>query len=260
MGEENTIRDAADRLWHARAQRQPCAPLSGDFELSPEDAYAIQQRNIARRLEFGAKHVGWKVGLTSDAIQEWLGVDEPDYGTLLDTMVVADGGEVDTSALLQPRAEGEVAHVLSRDLAGPGVTAAAVLAATDFLLPAIEIIDSRIADWNIQWVDTVADNASSGMFVLGSTPIRPVGVDLRLAGMKLRKNGRVVSTGAGAACLGHPVNAVAWLANKLGEMGEGLKAGDIVLSGALGPVTEIESGDYLTADIAHLGSTGCRFS
>ncbi len=259
MGED-TIRDAANRLWKAQASKTPCAPLSEDFEVSPEDAYVIQKRNIARRVEFGANQVGWKVGLTSDAIQDWLGVDEPDYGTLLDVMAVPDGGTVETSELLQPRAEGEIAHVLGRDLSGPGVTAAAVLAATDFLLPAIEIIDSRVADWKIQWVDTVADNASSGMFVMGSTPIDPRGIDLRLAGMTLRKNGRVVSTGAGAACLGHPVNAVAWLANKLGEVGEGLKAGDVVLSGALGPVTEIESGDYLDVEIAHLGNTGCRFS
>ncbi len=219
----------------------------------------MQRINLDRRLDAGARLVGWKVGLTSEAIQSWLGVDEPDFGGLLDDMAVNDGGSVETSRLLQPRAEAEVAFVLGRELEGPGCSVADVLAATDYLLPAIEIIASRVADWKITWADTVADNASSGMFVLGSRPVPVAAVDLRLAGMRLAKNGRTVSTGAGAACLGSPAVAVAWLANKLAEMGERLRPGAIVLSGALGPVTNVAPGDWLAAEISGLGSVGCRF-
>lgn len=259
--DERTRREAcAQRLHDAQQTRTPCAPLTAEFDLSPHDAYAIQQINIERRLDAGAVRAGWKIGLTSHAIQSWLNVDEPDYGTILDEMIVPDRGDVDTAMLLQPRAEGEVVFVMKHDLEGPGVDGARVIAATDFVLPAIEIIDSRIADWKIQWADTVADNASSAMLVFGSTPIPLHQLDLRLAGMTLRKNGRVVSTGAGAACLGHPVNAVAWLANKLWEMGTSLRAGDVVLSGALGPVTPVAPGDALDVEISGLGSTGCRFS
>lgn len=257
---EDLRQRCADRLERAMAERLPCSPLTDDFQLSDLDAYAIQQLNIERRLDGGAARIGWKVGLTSAAIQNWLGVNEPDYGTLLDDMVIADHGVADTGRLLQPRAEGEVAFVMAKDLSGPGVDASRVVDATEFVLPAIEVVDSRVKDWKIKWADTVADNASSGMFVLGSTPVSlRRGLDLRLAGMVLRKNGEVVATGAGAACLGHPVNAVAWLANKLGEMGVTLRAGDVVLSGALGPVTPIGRGDWLDVAISGLGETGCRF-
>lgn len=257
--DQTQIRDTcAERLRNAQAARKPCAPLTDEFELGVDDAYAVQQINIDRRVAAGARRVGWKVGLTSDAIQRWLDVDEPDFGALLDDMAVADGGDAETARLLQPRAEGELAFVLGHDLDG-AATAAQVLAATAFVLPAIEIIDSRVADWKIKWGDTVADNASSGMFVLGSTPVDLRGINLRLAGMVLRKNGAIVSAGAGAACLGHPVNAVAWLAQMLGRMGDQLRAGDVVLSGALGPVTPVEQGDWLELSIAHVGEVTCRF-
>lgn len=248
----------AEQLWNAQASRTPCAPLTENHELSVESAYAIQQANIDKQIAAGARVVGYKVGLTSHAIQEWLGVDQPDFGTLLDTMEIADGGVLDASELLQPRAEGEIAFVLKKDLSGPGVGTAQVLAATEAVLPAIEIIGSRIADWKITFEDTVADNASSGMFVLGTRPVPLDSVRLRTAGLALRKNGRIVSTGAGAACLDNPVNAVAWLANQLGSMGQGIPAGSVVLSGALGPVTPIEAGDALQADIAGLGSVRFR--
>jgi len=253
-------RQCADRLDEAMRTRVPCTPLTEEFAISELDAYAIQQLNMERRLDGGAARIGWKVGLTSAAIQSWLGVGEPDYGTLLDDMVTADRGVADTARLLQPRAEGEIAFVMSRDLAGPGVDGAGVIAATEFILPAIEVVDSRIADWKIKWADTVADNASSGLFVMGSTPVSLRGLDLRLAGMTLRKNGEVVATGAGAACLGHPVNAVAWLANKVGQMGASLRAGDVVLSGALGPVTPVAPGDWLHVAISGVGEASCRFS
>lgn len=256
----------ADQLWQAQRDRTPCAPLTAtEPDLSVADAYAIQAHNLRRRKGGEGHHgraarsIGHKIGLTSDAIQEWLGVDEPDFGELLDDMVVADGGVVDSEQLLQPKAEAELAFVLGAELAGPGVTVADVIRATDFVVPAIEIIDSRVADWDITIADTVADNASSALFVLGSRPVRLGSFDTRTCGMALRKNGRVVSTGAGAACLGDPLQAVVWLANKLGEFDRTLQAGEVVLSGALGPVTEVVPGDFLTADIAHVGSVSVRF-
>lgn len=260
------LEELAERLRKAQASRNPCAPLTQDIpDISVDDAYAIQRLNLEARLASGlhgapTQIVGRKIGITSEAIQSWLNVSEPDFGTLTSDMMVLDGASADTSLMLQPRCEAEVAFVMDRDLSGPGVTPADILRATAYILPALEIIDSRIADWKIKYADTIADNASSGMFVVGNDPIKPERVELRLAGMAMKKNGDVVSTGAGAACLGHPVNAVVWLANKLGEMGESVRAGDIVLSGALGPVTEIESGDVVSAEINGLGSVRARFS
>ena len=249
----------AERLWQAEQTRTACAPLAGDdVAISATDAYAIQGINLSRRVELGARIVGRKVGLTSDAIQRWLGVDRPDFGGLLDTMEVPDGGVLRLEGLLQPRAEGEIAFVLGDDLIGPGVTVADVLSATDFVLPAIEVIDSRIANWKITFADTVADNASSGRFVLGTTPVSIEDLELGMVGMALRKRGRVISTGAGAACLGNPVHAVAWLANTLGMLGTPLMAGDLVLSGALGPPTPLDPGDWLEVDIARIGRCGFR--
>jgi 2-keto-4-pentenoate hydratase len=254
--------DHATTLRQAQTERTPCAPITElDDSFTVEDAYAVQLANIDRRLDAGARLVGRKVGLTSHAIQDWLGVDEPDFGCLLDEMSVDDGAKVDTSKLLQPRAEAEVAFVLKSELRGPGITGADVIRATDFVLPAIEIIDSRIADWNIKYADTIADNASSGLFVLGNQPVTLENAgDLRLAGMKLRKNGRLVSSGAGAACLGNPIHAVVWLANKLAEFDTPLEAGQVILSGALGPVTDIKAGDWLDAEIAHIGSVRVSFA
>ena len=260
------VDEIAERLWAAQWSGEPCGAPSQDHpDLDVAAAYAVQAKVMARRrseraLSGGrARPVGRKIGLTSPAIQEWLGVSEPDFGILLDDMVVPDGAKAPTEVLLQPRVEAEVAFILGDDLVGPGVTAAAVMQATDYVLPALEIIDSRIADWKITYEDTIADNASSGLFVLGNEPRHLSEVDLRLAGMALRKNGRVVSTGAGAACLGHPINAVVWLANKLGEFDQGLRRGDVILSGALGPVTDVKEGDFVRADIAGLGTVSTRF-
>lgn len=245
--------DLADRLWNAQFDGTPCEALTATHpEITLHDAYEIQSINLARRMTkrglFGdrARHVGRKVGITSRAVQTWLNVNEPDYGGLLCDMAVPDGGKAAISKLLQPRVEGEVAFVLKKALFGPGVTVAQVVAATDFVIPAIEIIDSRVSDWKIKIEDTVADNASSGMFVLGSRPMSLSSIDLRTIGMTLRKNGEVVSTGAGAACLGNPVNAVVWLVNKLGEHGISLAPGEVVLSGALGPVSPVVAGDRVS--------------
>lgn len=254
----------AEVLHQAEMSRMPCARVTDMEALTVEDAYAIQRLNIERRLRKGlygvpATQVGRKIGLTSEAVQRWLNVTEPDFGTLLSDMVVLDGARVPAGILMQPRAEAEVAFVLKSDLSGPGVTVSDIIRATDFILPAIEIIDSRIEDWKITYCDTVADNASSGMFVLGDSPVDLKGLDLRLLGMTLRKNGGIVSSGAGAACLGNPLHAMVWLANKLGELGDGLRAGELILSGALGAVTPVASGDVVEARIHGLGRCSVIF-
>lgn len=263
---EATLDALAETLWEAQASGTPCAPITREVPtLTTADAYAIQTRNIERRMKEPGphgrpgRHIGHKIGLTSRAVQDWLNVNEPDFGVLLDDMVVGDAELAPTETLLQPRAEGEIAFILERDLRGPGITAADVISATAYVLPAIEIVDSRVANWEVKYEDTVADNASSGMFVLGTTPTLLRDVDLPLVGMALRKNGRVKSTGAGAACLNNPVNAVVWLANKFGEFGKTLQAGEVILSGALGPVVPVQAGDHVEVRIAHLGHATARF-
>ncbi len=229
----------------------PVAPLRERVEgMTLADAYAVAGATLALRERRGARRVGAKIGLTSVAIQRQLGVDQPDFGVLLDTMAVDDGGSF---SLTQARAEAEIAFVLERDLPRVGNTAASVLRAVGFCLPAIEIIDSRVADWNIRLVDTVADNASALAYVLGSRPVKPEAVDFRHAGMTLRRNGEAESTGAAAACLGSPVVALTWLANTLGALGEPLRAGDVVLSGGLGPMLSMAVGDHYEARISGLG-------
>lgn len=260
------IEALAEKLWRAEADRAPIAPLPDDLTI--EDAYAIQNVTLARRRTQGlhgkaARLVGRKVGITSKAVQDWLKVNEPDFGFLLDDMEVKDGSVCKRDELCQPRIEGEIAFVLKRELPGcfqvGGVTNVDVVAATDFVLPALEIIDSRVLDWKITYRDTVADNASSARYVVGTQPARLDGVDLRLAGMSLKKNGRVASTGAGAACLDNPATAVAWLANTLCRLGAPLRPGDLVLSGSLGPVLPVEKGDFFELEVAHVGRCAVRF-
>ncbi|MGQ9594361.1 MAG: 2-keto-4-pentenoate hydratase [Anaerolineae bacterium] len=254
------VEDLAVELLQAWETRVPVDPLTERFPaLTVAQAYEIQLAGIRRRLEGGRRVVGKKIGLTSKAMQDLLGVHAPDYGHLLDDMVVPNGQAVPVSRLLQPRCEGEIAFLLKRDLVGPGVTVGEVLAATEAVLPALEIVDSRVRDWRIQIQDTVADNASSALLVLGDklTPVH--GLDLRLVGMVLEKNGQVMATGAGAAVLGHPAAAVAWLANKLGEFGVALKAGEVVLSGALTAALPIVAGDAFRAEFDRLGSASIRF-
>jgi 2-oxopent-4-enoate/cis-2-oxohex-4-enoate hydratase len=258
--------DLAERLWNAQQTGTPCEALTASNpELTIKDAYEIQSINLQRRMNerglFGprARSVGRKVGITSKAVQGWLSVSEPDFGGLLDDMVVPDGGKADITKLLQPRVEGEIAFVLKKCLLGPGITAAQVIAATDFILPAIEIIDSRIIDWKFKIQDTIADNASSAMLVLGSRATSLSSLDLRTVGMTLRHNGTVVSTGAGAACLGNPVNAVVWLVNKLGELGTTVNTGEVILSGALGPVHPVVAGDNVGVEIGRMGEVTVGF-
>jgi len=251
---------AANMLWNAAEVGEAIAPLRESFPgLTGEDAYAVQEFNTDRRLAAGARLVGRKIGLTARSVQQQLGVDQPDYGMLFADMAVGDGEPVPWSRLMQPKVEAEVALVMEQDLPEPGITSAQLLRAVAFALPAVEIVGSRIADWNIRFVDTVADNASSSAFVLGNTPVSLTGLDLRLAGMVMERAGEQVSLGAGAACLNHPLNAALWLANKMASVGRGLKAGDVVLTGALGPMVAVRPGDVFEARIEGLGSVRAVF-
>ncbi|MFG1785211.1 2-keto-4-pentenoate hydratase [Rhodococcus oryzae] len=231
---------AAERLIAARASLVPAAPVReflGESDL--DAAYEVQRRVIAAEVARGARVVGAKIGLTAPVVQQQFGVFRPDFGVLLDDMMYGHTEPVPAARFLQPRAEGEIAFVLGRDLDRPGATVADVLRATDFVLPAIEIVDSRIADWDLAITDTVADNASSGAVVLGTTPYSLTGLDLSRVGMTLERDGEQVSFGAGHACLGSPVVAVAWLARELVTREQPLRAGDTVMSGALGPMVPI---------------------
>ncbi|WP_237570845.1 2-keto-4-pentenoate hydratase [Mycolicibacterium lacusdiani] len=251
----------AEGLLKAYRTGQPIAPLTDRYpELTIADGYAIQQAQVATWRAEGRLIKGRKVGLTSAAMQRQMGVARPDFGVLHDRMFYAESEVVPISAFIQPRVEPEVALVLGRGLTGPGVTIADALAAVDFVLPALEIIDSRIEDWRIGIVDTIADNASSGGVVLGAHPIGPAAVDLRLLGCNLFGNGELVATGASGAALGSPVVSLAWLANTIGEHGDCLEAGDIVLPGSVTAAQPVQSGDVWTAHLAELGTVTARFS
>jgi 2-keto-4-pentenoate hydratase len=231
--------------------------------LDPTDAasaYAIQRINTQHWLRSGRSIIGRKIGLTAKSVQAQLGVSQPDYGVLFSDMQIQDGGHLAPSRCLQPKAEAEIALVLGRDLCAKDVSIEDIADATDYATAAIEIVDSRIADWKITFSDTVADNGSSGYFVLGSERHKLDGLDLYTCGMVLEVNGAVVSLGAGAACLGHPLNAAAWLASTLGEMGEGLKKGDILLTGALGPMVALAQDDHVRARIGGIGECSFTYS
>jgi 2-keto-4-pentenoate hydratase len=224
----------AAALAQAAATRTPIAPLTETYPgFGVDDAYAVQSLVIAGRRAAGGRPVGWKVGLTSAAMQRQLGVEEPDFGPLLDDMAMADGGIVDPSTLIAPRVEAELAFRLGRELRGPGVTLDAALAAIEAVVPALEVIDSRIADWRIALPDTIADHASCAGFVVGGPGCALDSVDVRAVTVDVRQDGESVGRGAGSDVLGHPVKAVAWLAETLAGYGEHLRAGDIVLAGSL---------------------------
>jgi len=228
-------------------------------DITIADAYAIQQEMLALHLKDGERVIGKKIGVTSKAVMDMLGVFQPDFGWLTDAMLVNPGEAIPINTLIQPKAEGEIAFLLNKPLKGPGITAAAVLAATEGVMACFEIVDSRIRDWKINIQDTVADNASCGVFVLGDRLVSPHGLDLATCGMVLEKNGEIAATGAGAAALGHPANAVAWLANTLGEYDIALNAGDIVLSGSLAAMLPVQAGDHLNLSIGDIGTCSVRF-
>jgi 2-oxopent-4-enoate/cis-2-oxohex-4-enoate hydratase len=263
MMDQEKINAYADELYQALRNCSMIEPITDrDPEVTIEDAYAISSKLLEKRLDIdGEKIIGKKIGVTSKAVQNMLGVHQPDFGYLTDAMVVEEGEPLSlTSKMIQPRAEGEIAFVLKHDLEGPGITATDVLRATDFVVPCFEIVDSRIKDWQIKIQDTVADNASCGYFLLGQEAVNPKRLDLSTCGMVMQLNGNIVSTGAGAAALGaSPVSCVVWLANTLGRLGTKLKAGEVILSGSLVPLQPVNPGDYMSVEIGGIGRTSVRF-
>lgn len=258
---QQEIEKLGEQLDQALRMRTALEPLSDTHPgITLEEAYRIQQRMLALRMEHGERVIGKKIGVTSQAVMNMLGVQEPDFGVLLDGMARADGATIPIGTLIQPKAEGEIAFVLKDDLEGPGLTSADVLRATAGVMSCIEIVDSRIRDWKMQIQDTVADNASCGIFVLGDRLIDPRELDLRYCGMVMEKNGQIAVTGAGAATMGSPVNAVVWLANTLGKLGMPLKAGEVILSGALGAMLPLQGNEHLKVTIGGIGSCSVHFT
>ncbi|MCX5529300.1 fumarylacetoacetate hydrolase family protein [Streptomyces sp. NBC_00006] len=256
----DAVAQAARRLLRAAADHVPCPPvrdLIGSDDVKA--AYAVQELLTAHRLEAGGRVTGRKIGLTSPAVQRQLGVDQPDFGVLFADMSVEDGASVPVGGLLQPKVEAEIAFVLGADLADGPLDDAQIRAAVAHAVPALEIVDSRIADWDITFGDTVADNGSSALYVIGGpakplTEFEPVEAD-----MTMKRHEETVSAGNGAACLGDPLTALGWLARTARDVGDPLRAGQVVLSGALGPMVPATAGDVFTADISGLGSVSVRF-
>jgi 2-keto-4-pentenoate hydratase len=258
--DENRMKILAEMLLAAEKNRKPILPLTeSDPGITVDEAYRIQLRVMELKKSSGQVVMGKKIGITSRAMQTMLGVNEPDYGHILDGMVVMEGEQIRVADLIQPRIEGELAFILKEDLKGPGVTLADVIRCSEGVIPALEIIDSRIADWKIKLPDTVADNASSARIVLGGMLTPVYALDLRTVGMVLEKNGEVAATAAGAAVLGNPAQAVAWLANKLAGYGITLRKGEVILSGSLTAAMPVSSGDFVRADFGTLGDAKIKF-
>jgi 2-keto-4-pentenoate hydratase len=257
---DDAVGQAADRLRQAEETLIPCAPVRDLIGTDGDAAYAVQRLFATRRADAGAVVTGRKIGLTSPAVQAQLGVDQPDFGWLFSDMAFDDGDTVPTDRLLQPKVEAEIAFVLGADLADGPLDAAQVRAAVAEVVPALEIVDSRIADWDITFADTVADNGSSARYVLGRTRLTLDDVEPGRVEMSMTRNGEVASNGNGAACLGDPLNALAWLAQTARTLGDPLVAGQVVLSGALGPMVAVEPGDHIVADITGLGSVTVTFA
>lgn len=254
------IESAAKRLRVAAEKGIPCEAvrnLIGTTDL--EKAYAVQEINNALRIAQGARVVGSKIGLTSKVVQKQLGVDQPDFGVLWHDTEILNGGEISMKELMQPKAEAEIAFVLGKDLDGDTLTSVDVLSAIEYALPSIEIVGSRIANWDIKITDTIADNASASHWVIGHRPVKLENIDLLNCKMSMDNNGKVVSEGLGKACLGSPINAMLWLAQKMKALGKPMKAGDLILSGALGPMVSINAGDNLNVIIEGLGEVSASF-
>ncbi len=255
------IEQIGDELYAALCEQRTLQPLT-DREpgITIEDAYHISQRFVNRRIEAGEQIVGKKIGVTSAPVQEMLGVFQPDFGFLTSAMVFEDGADIPIAGhLIAPRAEGEIAFRLKADLVGPGVTEQDVLDATETIMPCFEIVDSRIEDWNIKIQDTVADNASCGVYVLSRNEVDPRDFDLPNLKMTIYKNGEFNSEGLGSAVQGNPLTAVAWLANTLGEFGIPFKAGEVILSGSLVPLIPVVAGDKMSLEIEGIGGCSCNF-
>ena len=255
-------RQLGDEFLTALAAQSTVEPIRTRYpEATVDDAYAISTHMLERRLAAGEQLVGRKIGLTSEAVQKQLGVDEPDFGNLTDKMMYSDGATLPISAkLIQPKAEGEIAFILGESLAGPGVTEDDVIRAAAYVSPCFEIVDSRVRDWDIRLVDTVSDNASCGLFVLGDDRADPGAIDLKSCRMQVYSDGERVAEGTGAAALGSPAYCVAWLANALARYGVALQKGDIVLSGSLVPFLPAVPGSEMRVEISGIGSASVRFS
>ncbi len=260
--EKEKINALGDELYRALRSQSTVTPLTErEVGITIEDAYHISLRMVGRRVELdGETIVGKKIGVTSAPVQEMLGVFQPDFGFLTDAMHYPDGAEIPVAGnLIQPRAEGEIAFRLKSDLVGPGVTEQDVLNATESIMPCFEIVDSRIQNWNIKIEDTVSDNASCGVYTLGSNEVDPRTIDLPNLKMKVYKNGELHSEGVGSAVQGNPLTAVAWLANTLGEFGIEFKAGEVILSGSLVPLIPVVAGDQMHLELEGVGTASCSF-
>lgn len=261
---DNTlIRQLGDELYDALRKRRTLAPLTDRHpDIDVDDAYHISLHMLSRREADGEKVVGKKIGVTSKPVQDMLNVHQPDFGFLTDAMHYPDGATIPIAkaGLIQPRAEGEIAFMLKADLRGPGVTREDVLAATAWVAPCFEIVDSRIDDWKIRIQDTVADNASCGVFVIGDRHTDPAGLDLAAVRMCMMRNGEPAGEGLGSAVQGHPAEAVAWLANTLGRFGIPFRAGELILSGSLAPLIPARAGDRFEMEIEGLGRCSVAFS
>ncbi|MEE2652765.1 MAG: fumarylacetoacetate hydrolase family protein [Pseudomonadota bacterium] len=255
------INALGDELYNALRSQQSIAPLTErEPDITIDDAYYISLRMLNRRQEDGEKVVGKKIGVTSKVVQEMLGVHQPDFGFLTDAMTFANGAKVPVAGhLISPRAEAEIGFRLKKDLQGPGVTEADVLAATDAIMPCFEIVDSRIDNWKIAIQDTVADNASCGVYVLGEQEADPKEFDLPALKIRVWKNGEILSEGLGSAVQGNPLTAVAWLANTLGRFGIPFKAGEVILSGSLVPLEPVQAGDSLRMELEGIGDAEVHF-
>lgn len=258
---QEQIQKLGDELYEALRNQTTLAPLTERIAgITIEDAYHISLRMVNRRVDDGEVIVGKKIGITSEVVQKMFDVDQPDFGFLTDKMTYASGAEIPVAGnLIAPKAEGEIAFKLKKDLVGTGVTEKDVLAATESIIPCFEVVDSRIRNWEIKIEDTVADNASCGVFVLGDTEVDPRDFDLPNLSMKVYKNDELLSEGVGSAVQGNPLTAVAWLANTLGQFDIPFKAGDIILSGSLVPLEVVKPGDEMRLEIEGVGSACCSF-
>jgi len=258
----SSVERAAAALREGRLSRKQIAPIAATYGLSSiDEAYAVAALNTAARVAEGDRVVGRKIGLTAESVQRQLGVNQPDFGVLFADMELLDRDLVPSHRLMQPKVEAEIAFAIGRDLNwGRAPSWGEFVVAIAYALPAIEIVDSVIADWKIGIVDTVADNASAGLYVLGDQPVSLGAFQLAAVTAVLTSNGTVVSQGRGSACLGHPLRAAYWLACEMARRGERLRAGEIILSGALGPTAPVRSGDVIEADFGSFGRVGCRFA
>jgi 2-keto-4-pentenoate hydratase len=255
------VEKLAARLQDAEASRRSIDPIAGEIGNGRIDvAYAVQTEVTRRGIESGRRLVGRKIGLTSKAVQQQLGVDQPDYGALFADMEIVTGGQIEVAQLIQPRVEAEIALVLDSDLFSEDVTLGELMRSTAYAVPALEVVDSRIRDWKITILETVADNGSSARYVLGASPRRLTDLDLESCGMTMTKNGTIASVGSGAACLGHPLRAALWLARTMAKAGQPLRCGDVVLTGALGPVSPVSAGEFYEARISGFSPVTVSFA